>query len=118
MTDDRIALQDLLESSDASLLREMIGFAAQRLMALKTDALCGAGHGELTPGHGKAASPSPRSTAARQRHKGKDTEAVAREDDARREHETRPIQRLRSAVLMILPRQVTAIPNTKSNRCL
>ena len=49
MTDGQIALQDLLEkSSDASLLREMIGFAAQRLMALETDALCGAGHGERT----------------------------------------------------------------------
>jgi putative transposase len=49
MTDDKIALQELLEkSSDASLLREMIGFAAQRLMALETDALCGAGHGERT----------------------------------------------------------------------
>src|SRR5579863_4543947 len=49
MTDDKIALQDLLEkSSDASLLREMIGFAAQRLMALETDALCGAAHGERT----------------------------------------------------------------------
>ena len=49
MTDDKIALQDLLEkSSDASLLREMIGFAAQRLMALETDARCGAGHGERT----------------------------------------------------------------------
>ncbi len=36
MTDDKIALQDLLEkSSDASLLREMIGFAAQRLSALR-----------------------------------------------------------------------------------
>ena len=33
MTDDKITLQELLEkSSDASLLREMIGFAAQRLM--------------------------------------------------------------------------------------
>jgi putative transposase len=49
MTDDEIALQDLLEkSSDASSLREMIGFAAQRLMALETDALCGAAHGERT----------------------------------------------------------------------
>src|SRR5580698_7964898 len=47
MTDDKIALQDLLEkSSDASSLREMIGFAAQRLMALETETLCGAGHGE------------------------------------------------------------------------
>jgi len=49
MTDDRIALQDFLEkSSDASLLREMIGFAAQRLMTLQTDVLCGAGYGERT----------------------------------------------------------------------
>ena len=50
MTDDKIAPQDLLEnSSDASLLREMIGFCrTARLMALETDALCGAGHGERT----------------------------------------------------------------------
>ncbi len=49
MTNDKIVLQDLLEkSSDATLLREMIGFAAQRLMALETDALCGAEHGERT----------------------------------------------------------------------
>ncbi len=49
MTDDKIALRELLEkSSDAGLLREMIGFAAQRLMALETDTLCGAGHGERT----------------------------------------------------------------------
>jgi transposase-like protein len=46
MTDDRMALQGLLEkTSDADLLREMIGFAAERLMALEVDALCGAGHG-------------------------------------------------------------------------
>src|SRR5471030_610890 len=47
MTDDKIALRALLEKgSDASFLREMIGFAAQRLMELETDGLCGAGHGE------------------------------------------------------------------------
>ena len=47
MTDDKIALRELLEKgSDATLLREMIGFAAQRLMELETEALCGAGHGE------------------------------------------------------------------------
>ena len=47
MTDDKIALRELLEKgSDASLLREMISFAAERLMALGSDALCGAGHGE------------------------------------------------------------------------
>jgi putative transposase len=51
MTDDKIALGELLEkSSDASFLREMISFAAERLMALESDALCGAEHGERTEG--------------------------------------------------------------------
>ena len=50
MTDDKIALRDLLEKgSDATLLREMIGFAAQRLMELEAEGLCGAGHGERSP---------------------------------------------------------------------
>jgi putative transposase len=47
MTDDKIALSTLLEkSSDASFLREMIGFAAERLMALETEAICNAAPGE------------------------------------------------------------------------
>jgi len=47
MTDDKMALRALLEKgSDATFLREMIGFAAQRLMELETESLCGAGHGE------------------------------------------------------------------------
>src|ERR1700738_4592960 len=47
MTDDKIALRALLEKgSDATFLREMIGFAAQRLMELESEGLCGAGHGE------------------------------------------------------------------------
>src|SRR5476651_1609446 len=47
MTDDKIALRALLEKgSDATFLREMIGFAAQRLMELESEALCGAEHGE------------------------------------------------------------------------
>jgi transposase-like protein len=47
MTDDKIALRALLEKgSDTTFLREMIGFAAQRLMELESEALCGAGHGE------------------------------------------------------------------------
>ena len=47
MTDDKIALRALLEkSSDANMLREMIGFAAERLMALETEPLCGAALGE------------------------------------------------------------------------
>jgi transposase-like protein len=50
MTDDKIALRDLLEKgSDATMLREMIGFAAQRLMELEAESLCGAGHGERSP---------------------------------------------------------------------
>jgi transposase-like protein len=50
MTDDKIALRDLLEKgSDATFLCEMIAFAAQRLMELETDALCGAGHHERGP---------------------------------------------------------------------
>lgn len=49
MTDDKIALRELLEKgSDASFLREMIGFAAQRLMELETEERCGAGYGERT----------------------------------------------------------------------
>jgi hypothetical protein len=40
MTDDSIALRELLEeSTDADLLREMIGLAAERLMALEVQAL-------------------------------------------------------------------------------
>ena len=47
MTDDMMALRGLLEkSSDADLLREMIGFTAQRLMALEVEGLTGASHGE------------------------------------------------------------------------
>src|ERR671916_790943 len=47
MTDDRIALRELLgKGSDATFLREMIGFAAQRLMELEVGELTGAAHGE------------------------------------------------------------------------
>ena len=50
MTDDKIALRALLEKgSDTTFLREMLGFAAQRLMELETEALCGAAHGERSP---------------------------------------------------------------------
>jgi putative transposase len=50
MTDDKIALRELLEKgSDATFLREMLGFAAERLMALEADQLCGAAPGERTP---------------------------------------------------------------------
>ena len=47
MTNEMMSLQALLEkSADADLLREMIGFAAQRLMELEVETLTGAGHGE------------------------------------------------------------------------
>src|SRR3546814_14409642 len=46
MTEDKIALRALLEKgSDATFLREMIGFAAQRLMEFESESLFGAGHG-------------------------------------------------------------------------
>ncbi len=49
-TKDMMTLQALLEnSSDADLLREMIGFTAARLMALEVEELAGAGHGERSP---------------------------------------------------------------------
>jgi hypothetical protein len=47
MTDDSIALKSLLEKApDADFLRDMIQFAAQRIMDLEVEALCGAGYGE------------------------------------------------------------------------
>ena len=50
MTDEIMNLRMLLEkSSDADLLREMIGFTAQRLMELEVEGLTGAGHGERNP---------------------------------------------------------------------
>jgi putative transposase len=50
MTDARIALRELLEKgSDATFLREMIGFAAQRLMELEVGEVTGAAHGERSP---------------------------------------------------------------------
>jgi putative transposase len=50
MTEEMMNLQALLEkSSDADLLREMIGFAAQRLMELEVGGLTGAAHGERHP---------------------------------------------------------------------
>ena len=50
MTDEMMTLRTLLEkSSDAELLREMIGFTTQRLMELEVEGLTGAAHGERSP---------------------------------------------------------------------
>ena len=50
MTDDRIALCQLVEkSADADLLREMIGFAAERLMEMEVGAATGAGPSARMP---------------------------------------------------------------------
>jgi transposase-like protein len=50
MTDDKIALRRMLEKgSDVTFLREMIGFAAQRLMELEVGEVTGAAHGERSP---------------------------------------------------------------------
>lgn len=50
MTDDMMSLQSLVgKSADADLLREMIGFAAQRLMELEVQGLTGAAPGERSP---------------------------------------------------------------------
>ena len=47
MTDEMMSLQSLIEkAADADLLREMIGFAAQRIMELEVGGLTGAAYGE------------------------------------------------------------------------
>ncbi|MBB5696150.1 IS256 family transposase [Muricoccus pecuniae] len=50
MTDDETALREMLaKGSDATFLREMIGFAAERLMELEVGGLTGAAPGERSP---------------------------------------------------------------------
>ena len=50
MTQDMMSLRTFVEKTpDADLLREMIGFAAERLMELELSAATGAGYGEKNP---------------------------------------------------------------------
>ncbi|MFC0387128.1 hypothetical protein ACFFIC_16445 [Roseomonas vinacea] len=57
MTDDETALREMLaKGSDATFLREMIGFAAERLMELGAGALTEAAPGDRNPG--RLAAPS------------------------------------------------------------
>ena len=50
MTDDRMALIELVEKqADGDLVREMLAFAAERLMEAEVEARTGAGRGVRTP---------------------------------------------------------------------
>jgi putative transposase len=50
MTDERMALIELIEkSADTDLVREMLCFAAERLMEAEVEARTGAGHGLRDP---------------------------------------------------------------------
>ncbi len=50
MTDDRMALIELIEKgADGDLVRDMLAFAAERIMEIEVEARTGAGHGSRSP---------------------------------------------------------------------
>ena len=50
MTDEKMALLELIEkSADTDLIREMLGFAAERLMEAEVQVRAGAAHGVRDP---------------------------------------------------------------------
>ena len=50
MTDDRMALMELIEKgADGDLVRDMLAFAAERIMEMEVEARTGASHGSRSP---------------------------------------------------------------------
>lgn len=68
MTEDKLALHTTLgESAEAAVLRQMIGFALQRLMELQLAGKTGAAYGDQESGLVRAAQPVPRPGAGNPR---------------------------------------------------